>query len=278
MATPEDKARDAGPPQVLCVGMLRTGTSSLAAALSELGFKHVFHGLDSRTKPSHWVFFERAATAAWPEVNAPRGQSPPSSPEPFTRADWDELFGVYDAVTDLSCFWALQLADAYPDAKVILTERDFDAWFPSFDAEVLRPLFGPFVDFLLKGVGTIIGNRAGFAMQKTISGFFGGARTLEELRRRAPDVFRRHSEGVKAHIAAERLLVYRVGKDGWGPLCEFLGKEMPEGREFPRVNDRDSHQQGNKAIQKAAMIQAIRSAAPFVLAVATAWAGWYYWR
>ncbi|KAG6362449.1 hypothetical protein INS49_010679 [Diaporthe citri] len=240
MATPEDKARDAGPPKVLCVGMLRTGTRSLAAALSELGFKHVFHGLDSRTKPSHWAFFERAATATWPE-----------------------LFGVYDAVTDLSCFWALQLADAYPDARVILTERDFDAWFPSFDAE---------------GVGTIIGNRAGFAMQKTIRGFFGGAQTLEELRRRAPDVFRRHSEGVKAHVAPERLLVYRVGRDGWGPLCEFLGKEVPEGKEFPRVNDRDSHRQGDKVIRRAAAVQAVRSAAPFVAAAVAVWGAWYYWR
>lgn len=276
MATPEDKARDAGPPKVLCVGMLRTGTSSLAAALSELGFKHVFHGLDSRTKPSHWAFFERAAIAAWPEVNAPRGQSPP--PKPFTRQDWDELFGVYDAVTDLSCFWALQLADAYPDAKVILTERDFDAWFPSFDAEVLRPLFGPFVDFFLKGIGTIIGNRAGFAMQKTISGFFGGARTLEELHRRAPDVFRKHSEGVKAHVAPGRLLVYRVGRDGWEPLCAFLGKEVPVDKEFPRVNDRDSHRQGDKALRRSMWIQAVRSVVPFVIAVAAVWAGWCYRR
>lgn len=68
---------------------------------------------------------------------------------------------MYDAVTDLSCSEALQLADVYPDAQIILTERDFDAWFPSFDAEVLRPLFGPWVDLFLKGVGTIIGNRAG---------------------------------------------------------------------------------------------------------------------
>lgn len=270
MATPEDKARDSGPPKVLCVGMLRTGTSSLAAALSELGFQHVFHGLDSRTKPSHWVFFERAATAAWPDVNAP-GQIPP--PQPFTRRDWDELFGVYDAVTDLSCFWALQLADAYPDAKIILTERDFDAWFPSFDAEVLRPLFGPWVDLLLKGVGTIIGNRAGFAMQKTISGFFGGARNLKELRLRAPDVFRRHSEAVKAHVAPERLLVYRVGRDGWEPLCKFLGKEVPQGKGFPRVNDRDSHRQGDEALKRAMALQALGSAVPSVIVMAAVWVG-----
>jgi len=23
-------------------------------------------------------------------------------------------------------------------------------------------------------------------------------------------------------------------KEGWGPLCEFLGKSIPEGEDFPR--------------------------------------------
>lgn len=32
-----------------------------------------------------------------------------------------------------------------------------------------------------------------------------------------------------------RLLEFRV-EEGWGPLCEFLGKEVPEVK-FPRGND-----------------------------------------
>lgn len=275
MATPEDKARDAGPPQVICVGMLRTGTNSLAAALSELGYRHVFHGLDSQSKPSHWAFLERAAVATWPEVNAP-GQSPP--PAPFARADWDELFGVYDALTDLPCFFALQLADAYPEAKVVLTERDFDKWFPSFESEVLRPLFSPLTGTLVRCLGVIIGNRAGFAMQKIVSGFFGGARTLAELRDAAPGVYRGHSEAVRAHVAPGRLLVYRVGRDGWGPLCEFLGRDVPVGKEFPRVNDRESHRQNHRTLRRAWAVQAARAVLPFAAAVAAAWAGWYYYR
>ncbi|KAK1676268.1 hypothetical protein BDP55DRAFT_662157 [Colletotrichum godetiae] len=273
MATPEEKARDAGPPKVFAVGMLRTGTYSLAAALSELGFKHVFHGLNSRTKPTHWAFFERAAITTWPEVNA-KGQS---APTPFSREDWDELFGPYDAVTDLSCFWALQLIDAYPEAKIILTERDFDKWFPSFDSQVIQPLFGPWVDLFLKGVGIVIGNRAGFAMQKTLSGFFGGARTIEELHRRAPEVFREHSERIKAHVAPERLLVYRVGEDGWEPLCEFLGKEVPKGKAFPTINDKASHTESDRVIRRTAWIQAARTIAPYSVAITAAYVGHVYW-
>jgi hypothetical protein len=43
-----------------------------------------------------------------------------------------------------------------------------------------------------------------------------------------------HIEEVKAAVPKEKLLVYNV-KDGWGPLCEFLGVPEPE-QEFPHLN------------------------------------------
>jgi len=50
------------------------------------------------------------------------------------------------------------------------------------------------------------------------------------------NAFNGHSDAVKAAIAADRLLIYEV-KDGWGPLCTFLG--VPEPAEaFPRTNNR----------------------------------------
>jgi hypothetical protein len=48
------------------------------------------------------------------------------------------------------------------------------------------------------------------------------------------DRFHSHIEDVKRNIPAERLLVYQVS-DGWGPLCEFLGLEVPDAP-FPQVN------------------------------------------
>lgn len=50
-------------------------------------------------------------------------------------------------------------------------------------------------------------------------------------------VFLRHIEKVKQHVAAEKLLVYNV-KEGWEPLCAFLGVEVPAERPFPHDNDR----------------------------------------
>ena len=46
-----------------------------------------------------------------------------------------------------------------------------------------------------------------------------------------------HTEAVKATIAKERLLVYSV-REGWGPLCEFLGVDVPDA-EFPNTNNRE---------------------------------------
>ncbi len=64
---------------------------------------------------------------------------------------------------------------------------------------------------------------------------FGGS--LED-RERAIEVFERHNEEVKEHVAPEKLLVYEV-KEGWGPLCEFLGVEVPN-TSFPHLNDTDT--------------------------------------
>jgi len=46
-----------------------------------------------------------------------------------------------------------------------------------------------------------------------------------------------HNEAVKNTIPASRLLVFEV-KDGWEPLCDFLGVPVPEG-DFPRTNHRE---------------------------------------
>ena len=48
-------------------------------------------------------------------------------------------------------------------------------------------------------------------------------------------IFNEWTAQVKAEIPADRLLVFEV-KQGWGPLCEFLGVPEPE-EPFPNVND-----------------------------------------
>jgi hypothetical protein len=44
-----------------------------------------------------------------------------------------------------------------------------------------------------------------------------------------------HTEMVKAGVPADRLLIFDV-REGWQPLCEFLGVPVPD-EPFPHLND-----------------------------------------
>lgn len=48
-------------------------------------------------------------------------------------------------------------------------------------------------------------------------------------------VYHDHVEQVRSLVPPERLLEYKIS-DGWGPLCQFLGEEIPD-TPFPRGND-----------------------------------------
>ena len=48
-------------------------------------------------------------------------------------------------------------------------------------------------------------------------------------------VFERHNEAVRRRVPPERLLVFDV-REGWTPLCDFLGVEAPDGS-FPHLNE-----------------------------------------
>ncbi len=69
----------------------------------------------------------------------------------------------------------------------------------------------------------------------------------------------RHNEGVKRRVPAEKLLVFEV-KEGWGPLCEFLGVAEPD-KPFPRLNDAAQMRRRIRAVQ------ALSLAGPAVLAL-----------
>ena len=49
------------------------------------------------------------------------------------------------------------------------------------------------------------------------------------------------NEELKRSIKKENLLVFNV-KEGWGPLCKFLGVPEPE-QPFPNLNSKESFQQ-----------------------------------
>jgi hypothetical protein len=52
------------------------------------------------------------------------------------------------------------------------------------------------------------------------------------------EAFERHTQQVKESLPPEKLLVFDV-KEGWEPLCRFLGVAVPD-KPFPRLNDTES--------------------------------------
>ena len=51
----------------------------------------------------------------------------------------------------------------------------------------------------------------------------------------ATQFFNQWVETAKRHVPKDQLLVFEV-KQGWAPLCKFLGVPIPD-TPFPRVND-----------------------------------------
>ena len=60
------------------------------------------------------------------------------------------------------------------------------------------------------------------------------------------DWFKRRNQAVIDALPAPRLLVFSP-KEGWGPLCSFLGIAVPNGP-FPRINSRDEIGQASKEL------------------------------
>ena len=58
-------------------------------------------------------------------------------------------------------------------------------------------------------------------------------------------------------------------KEGWGPLCSFLGVPVPEGKPFPHLNDAE---QFRSRIRRAAFV--VRAVAYSVLGVVALALGW----
>jgi len=156
---------------------------------------------------------------------------------PFTRTQWDALLGTFGAVSadPPAVAFAGDLMDVYPEAKVILVERDIDEWYRSFNTAVIEPSWSPFLNFLGDWDPWLIGPVRDCHF-RWIRGWW-GAQSKEEMQVKARSMYREHYAFVRENTPRERLLEYKLG-EGWEPLCRFLGKEVPD-VEFPRVNDGD---------------------------------------
>jgi len=193
---------------VIGAGFGRTGTLSLKGALEQLGFGPCHHMAEVFAHPETIPFWQQAASGA--------------------AVDWDQGLAGYRATVDwpAAYFWR-ELAEFYPDAKVLLSTRDVDAWYASFSNTILKLIAA-------KDEITVPPVRAAVEMGEPLvcTKVFGDRADDPD---HAKAVFRDHEEEVRRSIPAERLLVFDV-REGWEPLCAFLGVPVPDGP-FPRLND-----------------------------------------
>lgn len=188
---------------VIGAGFGRTGTMSLKLALEALGVGPCYHMIEVFKNPEAPGWWSAAADG---------------------NPDWERIFEGYVSTVDWpNATFYRELADAYPEAKVILTERDPQAWFEStqstiFARDVSDPPANPFDEMVSKVIVRLFDGRM-------------------HDRDHVISVFERHNREVRETIPANRLLVYEVAQ-GWEPLCAFLGKPVPAGP-MPKVNSTD---------------------------------------
>lgn len=201
--------------KVIGAGFGRTGTMSLKVALEELGAGPCLHSLEALSSgngqiaASHW---ERIANGE--------------------QIDWREAFDGWGSTVDwLGARFYLEMLQAWPQAKVILSVRDPEDWYESCHASLhaTRELAGALraprdSAPIFRAVDNAI-------WEDLFEGRFGE-------RDYALEVFERHRLQVARVVPAERLLIYNI-REGWQPLCDFLGVPVPK-TPFPHLNGRDA--------------------------------------
>lgn len=215
------------PMEVLALGFSRTGTSSMHTALQILGITPVCHGED--------IIFQTLDLEMIAQGIVAKYQPSAATCPPFGRKEFDQLLGQYRAVTDMPMsHFGPELMEAYPDAKVVLVERDIESWFKSYSETVaLIPFQCGFANWLINSLDPLTRRRRqlGDTLFRLVYRADSRAEILETMR----DVYREHYAAIRQAARPGQLLEYKLGS-GWEPLCEFLGKPVPD-VPFPRIND-----------------------------------------
>lgn len=191
---------------IIGAGFGRTGTFTQRTVLADLGFSKCYHMADVFERPQDATVWHKAA----------RGE----------KVDWNALFTGYRAMVDWpGCQFWKELADFYPEAKVLLSIRDPEKWYTSISNTILPSLTAPPPE------GQLEKEHRAMAEEIVLNQAFGGK---TDDKAHVIDCFHRHIEEVKAGIDPDRLLVYDV-VEGWDPLCKFLNVPVPD-QSFPHTN------------------------------------------
>ena len=241
------------------------GGAAIQAALNILGY-NCYHSS---------IFFSNIRDCdMWNEAMDAKylGQGPR-----FTRTDWDQLLGSYSAVSadPPAVAFAEDLVAAYPEAKVILVEREIESWYRSFDTNVITAQWSPMISFVSELDPWLL-RPVRRCHRRWATGWM-DSDCQAEMQEKARQAYRNHYALVRRVTPKGRLLEYKL-TDGWGPLCEFLGKPVPD-VPFPRVNDSEALQELLAIVIKRGLYNALKRSARFTLPLAVLGLGaWLYYK
>lgn len=190
--------------KVIGSGFGRTATASLKMALETLLGAPCYHMSEVLGRAGHVDLWLEAAAG---------------------KPVWDDIFEGYAATVDFpgSNYWR-ELADQYPDAKIVHSVRDPERWFTSTQETIFSKRIQDFQN----------GTKWGRMIKATIDDHLGGDMNNRDALIAA---FENHTAAVKAAFGPDRLLVFEA-KDGWAPLCAFLGVAVPDGP-YPYMNSKE---------------------------------------
>lgn len=194
--------------KVLGVGLGRTGTRSTRQALEHLGLGQCHH-------MSALIGNQKLAQKWYDAVF-------------HNKTNWDYIFDGYQASVDWPAvsYWR-ELADHYPNAKVLLNTRDSESWYASMSKTVFKQLETP-----LGEEGSDLWLRRTITNKLIREDLFSGRGASDKAH--AISVFEKHNAEIQASFDSDRLLVWEVS-EGWEPLCEFLDLPVPN-KSFPHLN------------------------------------------
>lgn len=192
--------------QVIGSGFGRTGTMTTKQVLETLGFGPCHHMVEIIEHPEQLALWKAASAG---------------------DASWENVYAGYRSQVDWpgAYVWE-QAAAAFPEARVIHTERPEDDWWDSFNGTIGK-FFAVFRDLELP---PHIMEQFTFMDEWLIRGTFSDFNERDT----AIAAYRANNRRVREVIAPERLLVFSVA-DGWQPLCEFLGVPVPD-EPFPHTH------------------------------------------
>lgn len=193
---------------VISAGFGRTGTMSLKLAIEELGFGPCHH-------MDEVLHNGETQIPLWNDAYA-------------GRPDFEAIYRNYRSAVDwpTAAFWR-ELAEQYPEAKILLSTRSAESWCESISGTIMTILLAP--ETWPEHARPWLEMVTDVVIERSLGGKTGKDDMIA--------AFNAHEAEVKATIPADRLLVFDV-RQGWEPLCRFLDRPVPS-TPFPRTNSKE---------------------------------------